>query len=207
MKPNLDLDDSKWEQWRQAEILVLRLLDLSRLPAAEQEIASAKVMTALLREWGQGCDVKNAQAWVRVVLAREIGRVRAKGFARTLDNECEVAAPPYSDPVTIPAVSDLREILLGQEAILLARLSPIEQAVLLAVREGRPLCEAAAMLMMSGRDVRTRFRRLCAKLHGILGHLVPPPPHVGEFHKVAVRQTEQGGLGTHITLWRSRHGS
>ncbi len=186
---------SQWDEWSKAEVIVLRLLAASRLPAAEQEIVGTLVLFALLRACHVGSPVENAAAWVCTVAARKIGNLRARGIARHLGDEREGVNAPSTGDLPHPDLSDLRQMLLGREVSVQEQLSPMERLVYIAVRQGMSLREAAVSLAMSERDVRIRFRRVCTKLCGILMHLVPPPPLQGELHEVAGRSVDQGRYG------------
>ncbi len=183
-------DDFHWNAWSKAEPVVLRLLATSRLPAAEQEIAGTLVLAALLRACRGGRGVENAAAWVCTVAAREIGKLSARGLAKTLGDESEAVGAPSPGPQALPDLSVLRGFLIAQEAVVQEKLSVVERKVYLAVRQGLSLREVAAALSMSERDVRTRFRRVCAKVRGILRHLVPPPPLQDELHEAPARRVE-----------------
>lgn len=195
MLQDAENDQSHWKEWNKAEAIVLRLLATSRLPAAEQEIAATLVLAALLRACREGRGVENAAAWACTVVAREIGKLRARGLARTLGDESEAVGAPSPGAEALPELSDLRAFVLAHEGAVQEKLSAVEREVYLAVRKGLSLREVAASLSMSERDVRTRFRRVCAKVHGILGHLVPPPPLQGELHEVLAERVGQDRHG------------
>lgn len=164
MLEDVESDDSQWNEWSKAEAVVLRLLSTSRLPAAEQEIVGTLVLVALMRACKAGTPVENARAWVCVVAAREIGKLRARGLARTLGDESEAVDAPSAGPEALQDLSELRGFLIAHEGVVQEKLSVVERQVYLAVRKGLSLREVAAALSMSERDVRTRFRRICAKV-------------------------------------------
>lgn len=168
-----------WQYWFAAEDALRSLLARSRLPTSSQEAVAGRVLFRLLSRLLGGKVVDHPFRWVAVVARKEIWRERRSKGPLLLGREMEdlntllplAPAPPLPD--------DPWAVVLVNECMILARLTKQERRVYEYVRDFRRLKGCADQLAMSPRDVRTRFRRICQKLSGILGNIVPPPPLLG----------------------------
>lgn len=160
------IPDELWIEWSKAERCGRWLLRGSGLPSADQEIALDAALEVLLLVWQKVRVVENPAAWLGTLLVRRLHEIRRYGVAGELpaDLLAGQAGSEVLDAAEAAAgrqAADWWQIVLRHEAAVLGKLSGQEQRVSGAVRGGRSLKEVAGELGMSGRDVRTRFRRVC----------------------------------------------
>jgi DNA-binding CsgD family transcriptional regulator len=162
-----------WPHWLAAEPGVQAMLRRSELATSRQEIVADRVFWRFVATWRVGPEIRNPRAWAKAVTSKELWRERRRHEASLLGDRVEQV--PEREGCDVPLPDDAWALVVPHEGKLLGCLSALERRVYECLRDRRTVQGCCERLGMSPRDVRTRLRRICSKLHGILAHVAPPP--------------------------------